>query len=71
MSGKAELVQGVSVYHDTQPSANKTVFFNWKGNCLIVYGVGNHTGGDGAKNDSYEFTWFDGKKKTFTRDKKQ
>lgn len=65
--GTTENIHGCMVYHDTQPRANRTVFFNWQGKALRIYGVGEHAGGDGAGNDSYAFTWFDGKSKNYTR----
>lgn len=66
-SGKAESIHGCMVFHDTQPRANRTVFYDWQGKVLRIFGVGEHSGGDGAGNDSYSFTWFDGKSKTYTR----
>lgn len=65
--GAPERVHGCMVYHDTQPSANRTVFYDWQGKNLRVFGVGSHVGGNGAGNDSYGFTWFDGKSKNYTR----
>ncbi|MCA9137536.1 MAG: hypothetical protein KDB00_12280 [Planctomycetales bacterium] len=65
--GGTENVHGCHVFHDTQPSANRTVFFDWQGNNMRVFGVGSHAGGDGTGNDSYTFIWFDGKNKKYTR----
>lgn len=65
--GAPEQIHGCMVYHDTQKSANRTVFYNWQGKNLRIFGVGSHSGGDGAGNDSYTFTWFDGKSKDYKR----
>lgn len=65
--GSTEKVHGCMVYHDTQPKANRTVFYDWQGKNLRIFGVGEHAGGDGAGNDSYTFTWFDGKSRDYTR----
>ena len=69
--GQKEMVHGVSCLHDTQKANNLTIWYNWDGSTMTVYGVGNHRGGSGAGNDQYEMTWFDGKSKTWSRPKKK
>ncbi len=64
---RPETVHGCQIYHQTQKAANRTVFFDWQGDDLRIFGVGGHSGGDGAGNDSYSFTWFDGKNKNYNR----
>lgn len=68
--GGEELVHQVSCLHDTQPSNNCTVWFSWSGNAMTVWGLGSHSGGSGAGNNSYTMTWFDGTNKSWTRKKK-
>ncbi len=65
--GKPEEIHSCLVYHDTQKSANRTVFFDWQGKKLRIFGVGEHSGGSGAGNNSYSFIWFDGKSKSYNR----
>ena len=67
VGGTAEKIHNCMVYHDTQPRANRTVFYDWQGKSLRIFGVGSHSGGSGAGNDSYTFIWFDGKSKDYTR----
>src|SRR5262249_43563477 len=66
-TGGEELVHEVSCLHDTQPSNNVTVWYSWKGNAMTVWGLGKHTGGEGAGNSKYSMLWYDGTNKTWTR----
>jgi hypothetical protein len=69
-NGGAEMVHGISCLHDTQASNNVTVWYSWQGNEMTVWGLGSHSGGSGAGNDSYSMLWCDGKSKSWTRSKK-
>ena len=66
-TGGEESVHGVSCLHDTQPSNNVTVWFSWSDKTLTIWGLGSHSGGSGAGNDSYTMVWFDGKNKSWSR----
>lgn len=67
--GKKEKIKGWFVYHHTQKVNNKSVFFDWQGKVLRIFGVGKHTGGDGKGNDKYEIEWYTGKKIKYDRSK--
>ena len=65
--GGEEDVHGVQCRHDTQGRNNCTVWYNWSGNAIIIWGLGRHRGGDGSGNRRYSMTWFDGTSKNWTR----
>jgi hypothetical protein len=71
--GSPELVHDVECLHDTQPSNNVTVWYSWdrNQNVMTVWGLGSHSGGSGAGNDSYQMLWFDGTNKTWIRPRKK
>ncbi|HTV40748.1 MAG TPA: hypothetical protein VMF08_09245 [Candidatus Sulfotelmatobacter sp.] len=64
---KQENVHGIPCLHDTQKGANVTIWYSWKGNIMTVWGLGSHSGGNGARNNNYQMTWYDGKSKNWDR----
>ncbi|MDR6788357.1 hypothetical protein J2Y58_001715 [Sphingomonas sp. BE138] len=66
---RREMVNNVSCLHDTQKANNCTVFYDWQGSTLKVYGLGSHVGGSGAGNSKYGGLWYTGKKFSYNRGK--